>query len=160
MSSRCIVYIDAANLYEGIRSSGWKMDYQRFYVWLKDKYQAERAYLFIGLVPGNNSLYTRLQEIGYILVYKETTYDGSGRVKGSCDADLVLKVMDDFHESRFDQTVIVTSDGDYASLIKFLHERKALKMLISPRNTCSYLLRKLYIPILFLETQKERLSFC
>jgi len=42
-------YIDGANLYNGSNSLGWKLDYRRFRVWLKDKYSVERAYLFIGL---------------------------------------------------------------------------------------------------------------
>jgi len=103
---RINAYIDAANLYKGIKALGWQLDYARFRVWLKDKYDVGIAYLFIGLVPQNKDLYTRLQEAGYTLVYKEVTYDGTGKVKGNCDAELVLKVTSDFYEKRFDQVVL------------------------------------------------------
>src|SRR3989338_8470415 len=136
-------YIDGANLHKGIADLGWKLDYKRFRVWLKDKYRVETAYLFIGLVPGNKDLYTRLQEMGYVLVYKEITYDGSGKVKGNRDADLVLKTVVDFYEKRFSKATLVTSDGDYAGLVKFLRERDSFQSLISPSNKCYYLLRKL-----------------
>jgi len=127
-------------------------------VWLRDKYGVENTYLFIGLVPGNKDLYTRLQEMGYVLVYKEVTYDGAGKVKGNRDADLVLKTVVDYYEKRFSKATLVTSDGDYAGLVKFLRERDSFQSLISPSNKCSYLLRKLDIPIVYLDTQKDKLK--
>ncbi len=151
-------YIDAANLHKAIRELGWELDYHRFCVWLKDKYDIQQAYLFIGLVPGNKDLYTRLQETGYTLVYKEVTYDGTGRVKGNCDAELVLKTTVDYYEKQFDKAVIVSSDGDYAGLVKFLRDRGVLRSLVSPSNKCSYLLRKLNIPIVYLSNQRAKLE--
>ena len=74
-------YIDAANLHKAIQELGWVLDYGRFRVWLKDKYRVDQVYLFIGLVPKHKDMYTRLQEAGYTLVYKEVTYDGAGKVK-------------------------------------------------------------------------------
>lgn len=148
-------YIDAANLHRGVTSLGWNLDYSRFRVWLRDKYDIQVAYLFIGLVPSNKDLYMKLQEMGYVLVYKEVMYDNSGKAKGNCDADLVLKAAVDYYEKRFDKGVIITSDGDYACLVKFLKEKRAFASLISPRNKCSYLLRKLNIPIVYLDTQRS-----
>ncbi len=150
-------YIDAANLYKGVAELGWKLDYKRLRVWLNDKYHIQGAYLFIGLVPDNKDLYTKLQEMGYILVYKEVTYDGDGKVKGNCDADLVLKTVVDYYEKKMEKAVIVTSDGDYASLVKFLKEKEVFLSLVSPSNRCSYLLRKLNIPIVYLDTQKKKI---
>lgn len=62
-------FIDGANLHKGVRELGWSLDYRRFRVWLKEKYSIERAYIFIGLVPGNKDLYTFLQEAGFKLVF-------------------------------------------------------------------------------------------
>src|SRR3989338_6203297 len=138
-----IAYIDAANLHKGSGSLGWKLDYRRFRVWLSDRFGIESAYLFIGLVPANKDLYTKLQEAGYLLVYKEVTYDGDGKVKGNCDADLVLRASMDFFEGRLKNAVLISSDGDYAPLVNLLKERGVFRALISPGNKCSYLLRKL-----------------
>ena len=65
-------FIDSNNLYLGISSdiingkgqkiySGWKLDYKRFRIYLKDKYGIEKAFLFIGFKPGNQAMYTKLQ---------------------------------------------------------------------------------------------------
>ncbi len=151
-------YIDGANLHKGAKELGWELDYKRFRKWLSDKFNVTTAYLFVGLIPDRKDLYTKLQEFGYVLVYKEVTYDGTDKVKGNCDADLVLKAAVDFFEKKFDTAVLVTSDGDYACLLKFLKEKNVFKSLVSPNNKCSFLLRKLNIPIVYLDTQKRKLE--
>lgn len=155
---KVIAYIDGANLHQGVRSLGWQLDYGRFRVWLRDKYHVEKAYLFIWLIPKNKDLYTALQEAGYTLVYKEVTYDGMGKVKGNCDADLVLKMTADFYEKHYDQAILVSSDGDYAGLVSFLKEKSKFRTLISPSNNCSFLLRRLNIPIVYLDTKRNILQ--
>jgi hypothetical protein len=151
-------YIDGANLHKGVAGLGWKLDYRRFRVWLSEKYNVDIAYLFIGLIPRNKDMYTRLQEAGYVLVYKEVTYDGAGKAKGNCDADLVLKTVVDSYEKRFEKAVLVTSDGDYAGLAKFLKEKDAFGSLLSPSDNCSLLLRKLNIPIVYLNSKRNNLA--
>jgi len=155
---KTIAYIDGANLHQGVKNLGWRLDYARFRVWIQDKYKVEAVYLFIGLVPKNKNLYTTLQELGYILVYKEVTYDGDGRVKGNCDADLVLKMTADCYENHYDQAILISSDGDYAGLVSFLKERGKFRALISPSNNCSFLLRKLNIPIVYMDSKKNTLQ--
>ena len=154
-------YIDAANLHNGVGASGWKLDYRRFRIWLKDKYSVERAYLFIGLVPKYKDLYNFLQEAGFTLVFKETIYDGDGNVKGNCDADLVLRAVCDAYENNCHQAIIISSDGDYASLVKFLLGKNKLRMILSPSNSnkCSILLKRTGAPIAYLTEQKTILAY-
>jgi uncharacterized LabA/DUF88 family protein len=155
-----IAYIDGANLYKGIESLGWKLDYLRFRKWLTDKYQVKRAYLFIGLVPKFKDLYTYLQESGFTLIFKETIYDGDGKIKGNCDADLVLQAVSDYYENNLDKAVIVTSDGDYASLISFLSNKKRIRILLSPADEkkCSVLLKRINVSITYLKDKKSILK--
>lgn len=158
-------YIDGSNLYMGISSLGWKLDYARFRVWLSEKYSVSKAYLFIGLIPNYKDLYKYLQESGFILVYKEVIYDVDGKPKGNCDADLVLQTVVDVYEKKFDEAIIVSSDGDYASLVSFLKLKQKIKVIISPanKNKCSILLKRINVAISYLseqqsilETQKEK----
>ena len=113
-------YIDGANLHKGVSGLGWQLDYARFRIWLTEKYNVSRAYLFIGLIPKYKDLYTSLGEAGFTLVFKDTTYDNKGKAKGNCDADLVLRTVIDVFEGENDKAVLVSSDGDYAGLTKFL----------------------------------------
>lgn len=153
-------YIDGANLYRGITSLGWKLDYARFRVWLSEKYGVGRAYIFIGLISRYKELYTYIQEAGFTLVFKEVIYDGEGKPKGNCDADLVLQAARDTYENKFDKAIIVSSDGDYASVVKFLKERGKLKTILSPhtKDLCSILLKRTDAPIAYLNDQRSILE--
>ncbi len=154
-------FIDAANLHQGIENLGWSLDYARFRVFLKDKYSVSKAYIFIGLIPKNKDLYTKLQEAGFTLVFKEVIFDGEGKAKGNCDADLVLKAAQEAYENAFEKAVIVSSDGDYSSLVKFLLSKNKLKAILSPAmaKRCSILLKRTNAPIAYINDQRTVLEY-
>ena len=155
-----IAYIDAANLYKGIESQDWKLDYKRFRVWLSEKHGVKAAYIFIGMMSKNKDLYAKLQEAGYTLIFKEVIYDGDGKPKGNCDADLVLAVTRDYYENKFSKAIIVSSDGDYSSLIKFLNDKDKLAVVLSPaiEKKCSILIKRTGVPIIYLNQVKTHFS--
>jgi uncharacterized LabA/DUF88 family protein len=127
---------------------------------LKEKYNVSKAYLFIGLIPKHKDLYTFLQEAGFTLIFKEIIYDGQGNVKGNCDADLVLAAVRDFYENNFKKMVLVSCDGDYASLVKFLSENRKFSTILSPNNKdkLSILLKRINAPIAYLDNQRSILE--
>ena len=47
---------------------------------------------------------------------------------------------------------------DYHKLRVLIKEKLELRMLISPNNKCSYLLRKQNIPLLYLSSQRKKLE--
>jgi uncharacterized protein (TIGR00288 family) len=134
-------YIDSQNLNLGIQKQGWKLDYKKFRIYLREKYAIEKAYMFIGFVALNQKLYDKLQEAGFILKFKPTIPDADGKIKGNVDADLVLQAMIDIAE--YEQAIIVSSDGDFYSLIQYLDEKDKLKAVMSSdENNCSTLLKQ------------------
>jgi len=152
-------FIDSQNLNLGIQSLGWKLDYRRFRVYLKEKYKASIAYMFIGYIPANQDLYSSLQEAGYILVFKPTLPDKDGEVKGNVGADLVLQAMIDY--KKYDKAVIITSDGDFYSLVRYLYKNSKIRCLMSPYvKTCSVLLKKTAKEkIVFMSNLKQKLEY-
>lgn len=153
-------YIDGANLHNGAKSLPWDFDYERFRVWLREKYAVEHAYLFIGMMPKYARLYAKLQAQSYILMFKEVVYDNNGKAKGNCDADLVVAAMQDACENTVDNAVLVSSDGDYAPLVKFLLAREKMLAVVSPYETlkCSVLLKRTGVKISYIEDQKNILQ--
>ena len=151
-------YIDGANLHKGVDDLGWKIDYKRLRLWLNNKYKIKRAYIFLGLIPQYADLYTYLQEVGFTLIFKETVYGENGKIKGNCDADLVLQTVCDTYENNFDKAVIISSDGDYANFIKFLQKRNKLLSIVSPSNHCSVLLKRTNARILYLDWVKNKVN--
>ncbi len=154
-------YIDGANLHKGIQELGWSLDYKRFRIFLHEKYGVNKAYIFIGFVPTNANLYRDLQNWGYIVIFKPTLPDGAGEVKGNCDAELVLQAVSDMYESLYDNAVLVTGDGDFACLVRFLKEKARFKVVISPNyKKASVLLRKVAPNnIVFLDRFENRFKY-
>lgn len=136
-------FIDSQNLNLGIKSLGWVLDFLKFRIYLKEKYKVEKAYIFIGQVPGNEKLYTSLQESGFILVFKPTLEFKKAKeriTKGNVDAELVLHTMIQWH--NFDTAIVVSGDGDFHCLIEHLNDNNKLEKIIVPNEKYSSLLRK------------------
>lgn len=155
-----IAYIDAANLDRALRDLRWKLDYKKFRVWLKDKYKIERAYIFIGLIPKYKDLYTHFQECGFTLVFKEVVYQGSGVPKGNCDTDLIMQAIDDAYEGNLAKALLISSDGDYAPLVKKLQSREQFLGILSPApaKKCSILLKRTNASIAYINDQRNLLE--
>ena len=152
-------FIDSQNLNLAIRNQGWTLNFGRFRRYLSDKYGVAKAFLFIGYVPTNQNLYTMLQEQGFILIFKPTLVLRNGKIKGNVDAELVLHAMIEY--PNYTSAVIVSGDGDFHCLIKYLKGRGKLKKLIIPnRSKFSSLLRE-FLPyeVDFMNNLKGKLGY-
>lgn len=153
-------FIDSQNLYLGVKNQGWKLDYARFRVYLKDKYNVEKAFLFIGYVMGNEALYTSLQRAGFILIFKPTLEVKKGKkvkIKGNVDAELVLHTMIEY--PQYNQAIIISGDGDFHCLVEYLVGKKKLLALIVPnRKGFSALFRKFMEYVVFIDQLKEKIK--
>ncbi len=134
-------FIDSQNLNLGIRELGWEFDYKEFRKHLFEKYSIKVAYIFIGYLPKYQGLYQNLRKAGFVMRFKEITKDNYGKVKGNIDAEMVLQAMHDYR--RYDKALIVSGDGDFACLVKYLRRRNKLEGVLSPHpRSCSALLKK------------------
>ena len=158
-TNRHFAYIDGANLHQGLQSTLWDLDYRKFRSWLRQKFGISDATIFIGLITKNANLYTYLQNSGFRLVFKEVVYDGDGKAKGNCDADLVLDAMRNFYEKNTRHALLVSSDGDYAPLVKFWQEKGVQCAVLSPapERKCSILLKRTGVPIIYLDDVRNKL---
>ena len=153
-------FIDSQNLNLGIRDCGWKLDFTRFCVYLKDKYKVQKVFLFIGYVAGNEALYTSLQKAGYIVIFKPTLEYKKGEkryIKGNVDAELVLHTM--IEHPNYDKAIIVSGDGDFHCLIDYLKEQQKLFHIIIPNSRkYSALLKVFRKYFVYLDNLKQKLS--
>jgi uncharacterized LabA/DUF88 family protein len=123
-------FIDAQNVNLAIRDQGWKLDWKRFRIYLKDKYCVEKAFLFIGFVSKNTNLYIKLQEAGFICIFKPTLEYKDGTTKGNCDAELALQTMIEY--PHYDQAILISGDGDFFCLAKYLIDQSKLHTVLIP----------------------------
>ncbi len=152
-----IVNAAGVTIYEG-----WKLDFRRFFIYLRDKYKVDKAYLFIGRVVGNKSLYKFLEDVGYRVIYKPTLEytDGKARfTKGNVDAELVLHAMIEF--PNYSKAIIVSGDGDYHCLIEYLEKQGKLSHIVIPNKTSySSLLREYSRYFVFVTDLRGKLEYC
>jgi len=163
-------FIDSQNLNLGVSKSirrnrkllykGWKLDFKRFRVYLSDKHKVNKAFVFIGKLPGNEELYRRLKAFGFTLIFKpilEVTKNGKPVVKGNVDAELVLHSMIEY--PNYSQAVIVSGDGDFHCLVEYLDRKQKLKCLLVPnRLSCSRLLWRFGKHMSYVHTLKGKLE--
>ncbi len=123
-------FIDSQNVNLAIRGLGWKLDWKRFRVYLREKYAVTKAFLFIGYIEGNNDLYVALQDAGFICIFKPTLEYKDGTTKGNVDAELVLHAMIELQ--NYEKAVLVTGDGDFYCLVKYWIENEKLERVLIP----------------------------
>ncbi len=164
-------FIDSQNLNLGVQKVGWKMDWRALRVYLKDKYNVTKAFMFIGYIVENESLYEHLHELGYLIVLKptvdvSTSQDSSHEinneehksvVKGNIDADLVLYAMKEL--PNYNKAIIVSGDGDFVSLVEYLAENNKLLHIMTPNWQYSSLLKPWDKYIIRIDQLRKQLAY-
>jgi len=64
-SPKIYAFIDSQNLSLSIQNCGWKLNFARFFIYLKDKYKVSKAFLFIGCVNAELTLHTKIKYPNY-----------------------------------------------------------------------------------------------
>ncbi len=172
-------FIDASNLfYGGEKSLGWKIDYEKLFNYLKNKYNVGPIFYFGGVeiynfqydyqkeetVPINKletylvslikdktkhlneaqifligkhlqriRFYLKLLKFGYSLYLKPIKMyeqeDGTTKRKANCDVDMAFHLMKE--KDNFDKAIILSGDGDFLPVLKYLKENKKEIIILS-----------------------------
>ncbi len=184
---RIYAFIDSQNLNISTQKFGWKMDWRKFRKFLEDKYGVTKAYMFIGYLPENESLYEQMHEAGYAVVLKPTfdmtrprpelankellgdepsvpgkdAVEGKAiekkPVKGNIDAELVLWAMKEM--SNYDKAIIVSGDGDFYCLVEYLEQKKRLLHVLTPTAHYSGLYNRYDEYVVRLDSFKRELRY-
>lgn len=136
-----IAYIDGQNLHLWTTSESWKIDFQKFRIYLRDKFQVEEACIFLWFVNDEHQrMYRKIQKTGFILEFREHSSLMEGKKKWNVDVDIVFEIMHRLiEEDDFDKIILVTGDGDYIKLVKYLIEKQRLKKILFPNKKYSSL---------------------
>jgi uncharacterized LabA/DUF88 family protein len=163
-------FIDSQNLNLGVQKAGFKMDWRKFRQYLRDEYNVTQAFMFIGYMAENESLYEQMHDAGYAVVLKPTldiqaVPDSSGDqheankppTKGNVDADLVLYAMKEL--PNYKKAIIVSGDGDFFGLVEYLANEQKLLHVLTPNWKYSSLLKPFESYIIRLDQLKKQLAY-
>jgi len=164
---RNYAFIDSQNLNLGVQRVGFKMNWKKFREYLRDDFDVENAYMFIGYMPENEDLYTQMQEAGYLVALKPTLdmfldpneekKEDRPPTKGNVDAELVMYTMKEM--GNYDKAIIVSGDGDFYSLIEYMRDKNKLLKIMTPNWRYSTLLKPFEEYVIRLDLQKRRLAY-
>ena len=153
-------FIDAQNLNSGLNKLGWKMDWKKFRDYLKDQYNIEVAYVFIGFIAGMEDLYIAIQKAWFVIVFKEviSAHDWIW-IKWNVDAELILQAMIDYN--KYDKALIVSWDWDFSCLLRHLVANNKFLMLIAPHRKylSSLLLKAADSKIDYLQSIRKKVEY-
>ena len=95
----------------------------------------------MGYLEKYEKLYDILRDSGFELVFKPVV--NGKETKGNCDIELALQAAA-IDINDYNKAIIISGDGDFYSLIKYLKSKDKFKMLIAPsKHSCSNLLRRI-----------------
>lgn len=116
--------------------SGWKVDYSKFCIYLKDKYHVSEAYYFLGYVSETQQdLYNNLQKAGFIVSFKEHNSAMLAQKKGNVDTDIVFEIMKNLIDNtEFNKIILVSGDGDYKKVVDCLIKKDRFEKVLFPNK--------------------------
>lgn len=134
-------FIDASNIIYGTRNEGWRVDFEKLYKYLRERYNCRKIYYFGGLDSSNEkqkSFYKILKRLGFELIVKPVKFypqPGGGLVrKANCDVDLTFYAMRDI--DKFDRGIFLTGDGDFFILFEhFIKLKRQVIVIANARRT-------------------------
>ena len=134
------------NLEDCICGCAWKVNLAKFRIYLRENYNVGEAYYVLGyLQDENDDLYNNIQKAGFIVLFKEHTKLLRSKKKGNVDTDIVFEVIKNIIDNKnLDKIVLVSGDGDYKKLVKYLILKyKFAKILFPNKKFASSLYKEL-----------------
>lgn len=123
-------------LLDCICGQAWEVDLTRFYIYLKENYHVNEAYYFMGYVNKNNDeLYKQITDAGFTILFKEHNKKAKSAKKGNVDTDIVFEIMKNvIDNTEFNSIVLVSGDGDYIKMVKYLVDKSVFKKVLFPNR--------------------------
>jgi len=141
-------FIDGQNMQVGTQKSkkSWIVDFDKLYTYLKYSYSTGRMYYYIGYrKTGFDKLYKKIEDAGFILVFKSHKELQASRKKGNVDSDIIFDIMNFLYTRELvGKVILIAGDGDYFKLVESLIlANKFEKILFPDRDGASTLYKAL-----------------
>jgi len=145
LKGKVAVFIDASNIYFSQKTLGWKIDFRKLLDYFKSECNLIKISFYSSINPENKKerkFHDFLEIIGYIVKHKEIKFIKNeeeekfgGHHKGNIDVDLTIDAV--YFKDSYDSFVLLSGDGDFESLIKFLKSYNKYCLVISTKDHVS-----------------------
>ena len=125
------------------------MDWRKFRIWLKDNYNVDKAFMFIGYMAENEALYEQLHEQGYLIAPQAHRRYSAARCRRqgrACHRKRQHRCRPGATPAKelpnYGKAIIVSGDGDFFGLVEYLAEQKNCSHVMTPNWQYSSLLKQ------------------
>lgn len=163
---RSYIFIDASNIHYYLKDEGWKVDWIKFKDHYKSVFQDPCFYYYEGIVskgvyfdnnPHDNiqdfiaakkskqNFFKFLKKHDYKVRHKPVSrvYDNtSGQFKHKCNFDVELTIDAIDNIDNYDVFSLISGDGDFEKLVKYLKSKFKKTIIIAPKDRLSINLKK------------------
>ena len=138
LTGKTAVFIDASNIFFSQKTLGWRIDFKKLITYFRNNSDLYRITFYGSINPDNErerKFHDFLQIIGYTVKHKKIKFirdaadeKHGGHHKGNIDVDLTIDAVD--LKDKYDSFVVLSGDGDFESLLKYLkaHKKRCLVM--------------------------------
>jgi uncharacterized LabA/DUF88 family protein len=178
---KAYIFIDASNIHYYLKSKGWRVDWLKFKTYYETVFQNPSFFYYEGITSKgqyfdthryssfNDFIDTKekkenyfklLKHAGYKVQYKpiNRVYDNtSGQFKHKCNFDVELTIDAIDNIDNYDVFTLVSGDGDFLKLIRFLKSKKKKTIIIAPKERLSQNLKKAANEVIYLNQIKENI---
>jgi uncharacterized LabA/DUF88 family protein len=178
---RAYVFIDASNPHYYLRKAGWQIYWLKFKAYCEGLYQAPSFFYYEGVPSKGQYLdihpdhgipefseakkkklnyFKFLKGIDFKVRHKPVgrLYDStSGQFKHKCnfDVELTIDALDNLE--KYDCFVLVSGDGDFVKLVRYLKGKKKKTVVIAASERLSWNLEKAANQVIYLDDLKDRI---
>ena len=145
VKGKTAVFIDASNIYFSEKTLGWRIDFQKLLEYFQQNTDLWRISFYGTLNPENERerrFHDFLEMIGYIVRHKKIKFirDANdirrgGHHKGNMDVDLTIDAVD--LKNEYDSFILLSGDGDFEPLLKYMKIHKKRCIIISTKKHVS-----------------------
>jgi uncharacterized LabA/DUF88 family protein len=176
------IFIDASNQHYYLRMAGWQIDWVKFKSYCEQKYQSPSFFYYEGVPSKGQYLdihtdhgiaefseakrkkhryFKFLKEISFKVRHKPVgrIYDSTtGRFKHKCNFDVELTIDALHNIDDYDCFVLLSGDGDFVRLVKYLKGRQKKTVIVAPSERLSWNLERAANQIIYLDDLEDQLK--
>lgn len=166
INGKTAVFIDASNIYFSQKTLGWRIDFKRLLEYFKKNTDLYRIAFYGALNPDNareRKFHDFLEIVGYVVRHKKikfirdkTDNEYGGHNKGNVDVDLTVDAV--HFRDEYDSFVLLSGDGDFESLLKYLKAHRKRCIVLSTKGHVSIELIR-HAKFIDFKKLKEDISF-
>lgn len=145
VKGKTAVFLDASNIYFSQKTLGWRVDFKKLLEYFKQNSDLYRITFYGAINPDNERerrFHDFLEIIGYTVKHKKikfikdkTNQEYGGHHKGNIDVDLTIDAV--HFRDEYDSFILLSGDGDFESLLKYLKAYKKRCVVMSTKGHVS-----------------------